>query len=339
MQQNIANIYAHLQDDISREVFSNRLLYNLTQDKRYLFNIVKSSCVFDKICEILRKIEKKVIVFGAGEWGRMFYELFHEYTEILFFVDNYRTGEIFDLEIKPVESLLMRENDFVIFVCSWKYHNEQMKQLSDLGFAKEQMMDLLQIMNLEIGQRQYFDLPELWKGAEEIFIDGGAYNGATSLRFKNWCGLNFKKKYIFEPEYLNYLMCLDNAGKKLGTEEFEAYNIGLANEKNTLYFESNKDSSRISQTGGQKIEVDTLDHLVSDKVTFIKLDVEGAECLALEGAKNLIRQYKPKLAISLYHKPEDIWEIPLLILKLNPEYKFYIRHYTLLELETVLYAI
>ena len=59
MQQNIANIYAHLQDDISREVFSNRLLYNLTQDKRYLFNIVKSSCVFDKICEILRKIERR----------------------------------------------------------------------------------------------------------------------------------------------------------------------------------------------------------------------------------------------------------------------------------------
>ncbi len=69
------------------------------------------------------------------------------------------------------------------------------------------------------------------------------------------------------------------------------------------------------------------------------MDIEGSELKALEGATETIRKYKPKLAICVYHKPEDIIEIPKKILELNPNYKLWLRHYSYVDTETVLYAI
>ena len=83
----------------------------------------------------------------------------------------------------------------------------------------------------------------------------------------------------------------------------------------------------------------SIDDMVGDdKVTFIKMDIEGAEMEALEGAKQTIERNRPKLAISIYHKEEDLWEIPFYILSKYPWYKIYMRHYTLTTNETVLYA-
>ena len=88
------------------------------------------------------------------------------------------------------------------------------------------------------------------------------------------------------------------------------------------------------------IDVIQIDSLMNkEEVTFIKMDIEGAELKALKGAKNIILRDKPKLAISIYHKPEDIVEIPLFIKELVPEYKLYIRHYSNDSIETVLYAV
>jgi hypothetical protein len=74
-------------------------------------------------------------------------------------------------------------------------------------------------------------------------------------------------------------------------------------------------------------------------VTFIKMDIEGSEYNALIGAADTIKKYKPKLAISIYHKPEDIIEILKLLLNMNQDYKFWIRHYSMAWFDTVLYAV
>ena len=100
--------------------------------------------------------------------------------------------------------------------------------------------------------------------------------------------------------------------------------------------------SRITETttGTVTIETAAIDEIVKDdKVTFLKLDVEGAEMKALQGAKNTIMKNKPRLAVCIYHKPEDIIEIPAHLLSLNPDYYFYIRYYNFSYNETVLYAI
>ena len=69
------------------------------------------------------------------------------------------------------------------------------------------------------------------------------------------------------------------------------------------------------------------------------MDIEGAEIKALEGAKEIIKKYKPKLAISIYHNPKDLIQIPIYLKKLLPEYKIYIRHHSLRETDTVCYAV
>ena len=68
------------------------------------------------------------------------------------------------------------------------------------------------------------------------------------------------------------------------------------------------------------------------------MDIEGAEIPALKGAEMIIRDVKPKLAISIYHRPEDIIEIPELLLQYRSDYQFYLRHYSLHAYDTVLYA-
>ncbi len=114
---------------------------------------------------------------------------------------------------------------------------------------------------------------------------------------------------------------------------------GLWSEYAEMSFKSNGGSSSITEDGDVHIIADCIDRCIDAPVTFIKMDIEGAEYQAILGAKNIINKYKPKLAICVYHKPEDIWELPWLIHKINPEYKFYLRHYSFGDVETVLYAL
>ena len=118
-----------------------------------------------------------------------------------------------------------------------------------------------------------------------------------------------------------------NEGDGALSKVTEAGDVNVSNSKNGV-------------NAGIEIPVCALDEVCGDeKITFIKMDVEGSEYKALLGAEKIISCCKPKLAISIYHNPEDIWELPELILKMNPDYKFYIRHYSLAGEDTVLYAI
>ncbi len=81
-----------------------------------------------------------------------------------------------------------------------------------------------------------------------------------------------------------------------------------------------------------------LDSVVKDRVSFIKLDIEGSELEALKGARETIRRNKPRMAICIYHKPEDIWEIPRYIKSLVPEYHMAVRHYMTYLYDTILYC-
>lgn len=92
--------------------------------------------------------------------------------------------------------------------------------------------------------------------------------------------------------------------------------------------------------GGVQVRANSIDNLLGDEcVTYIKLDVEGSELRTLRGAINTIKHWRPKLASSIYHKPEDIIELPAFVEDLDMNYKYYIRQYQTRILETTLYAI
>lgn len=189
---------------------------------------------------------------------------------------------------------------------------------------------------------QYFDENIINYSDNEIFIDGGAFDGNTSVIFANHINNRYKKIYCFEPDINN--MKLINENKQImKLDNIQINNIGLWHEKDILKFNADSSGGNISDNGSISINVDSLDNLFRDKnecewPTFIKMDIEGAELNALRGCSEIIKKKKPKLAISIYHKPEDIIEIPLYIMSLVPEYKLYIRHYTSSLSETVLYA-
>lgn len=115
---------------------------------------------------------------------------------------------------------------------------------------------------------------------------------------------------------------------------------GVLDHSGTLCFSAEGTSgSHISELGEQ-IEVTTIDEALHGvNVTFIKMDIEGAELQALKGAKETIQRCKPKLAICVYHRREDLITIPQYIQSLNAGYKLYFRNYSPHGLEAVIYAI
>lgn len=194
----------------------------------------------------------------------------------------------------------------------------------------------------ESGHNQYFPEDGLIKPVEnEIFIDAGAYDGETTYNFSRWiCDKNYSKIYVMEPDSLMFQIMKEYISLRR-IEKAIPVNRGAYSISGTLKFseDSSTGSSRINESGENDIKVISIDDMVGDdNVTFIKMDIEGVEMKALEGAQKTIERCKPKLAISIYHKEDDLWEIPYYILKRYPWYTIYIRHYALTTNETVMYA-
>jgi hypothetical protein len=91
----------------------------------------------------------------------------------------------------------------------------------------------------------------------------------------------------------------------------------------TLHFnEQNHEGNHVSENGSIPVQCVTLDGDIQEPITFLKMDIEGAEQDAILGAVEHIKNDKPKLGISLYHRYEDIWKIPLMIDEICPGYSF-----------------
>lgn len=186
--------------------------------------------------------------------------------------------------------------------------------------------------------KQYFPQDIFEWNDEEVFVDGGAYDGDTIEAFLECTGQKYKYIYAFEPDKSNWKRLLNRAY----TRNIKIYNAGLYSETKNISFDSNRGgSSKVGETGADTVQVikfDDLD-LPEKNISFIKMDIEGSELSALQGMKETIKKNKPKLAICIYHKLEDLWELPLYIKSLVPEYKLYIRNYTSYLDEIVLYAV
>lgn len=174
-----------------------------------------------------------------------------------------------------------------------------------------------------------------------MFIDGGSLN-LMDTRYYIDRNQKFKKVYAFEPSERNYEICKKIKSEILADDErIEIVNKGLWSDERILSFTEDAGSSCLSDRGVETVEVTSIDRYMEgkEKVSYIKMDIEGSELEALKGAKNTIINDKPDLAICIYHKDEDILEIPRYILELNPDYTLYIRHYSCYTWETVLYAV
>lgn len=190
-------------------------------------------------------------------------------------------------------------------------------------------------------EQQYFPQNlggKMFLGTQEIFVDAGAYTGDTVEGFLSAVHGAYRYIYAFEPEHQNYQTLLEHVGP---LNDVTCFKCGVGDSTQELHISSaGSGSTVIADTNGECIQVDTLDRLIHGApVTYIKMDIEGMECPALRGAKGLIQKYHPKLAICCYHSDEDMVMVPTQILKLDPSYRLYMRHYTYNLGDTVCYAI
>jgi len=355
----VKDVYNSIADDLSKRIYENRLLYSLTGNHRFIDAVVSLSfkeleAYKDILGKAFKDLRGDVVVYGAGHLGYIFAVLCDK-INIAAFCDSdagRHGGTLFGRTIITPDELRGKYRDSVVVIATTKdmYVAEITEKLLDLGFSSDKIIDfhgllrLNGINQLSFHETQYFD-PEIVMpifSEEEVFIDAGCYDCYNSIQFVKLCNNRYKKIIAFEPNPKQYSLCVSNAA---AMENFSIYPYGLWNENARLSFASNTaaSSARFSEaSGGDTIEVEAVsldDVLNGEKATFIKMDVEGAELNALKGAEQTILNYHPKLAISMYHRPEDVWEIPAYILSLDKSYKLYLRHYSFYGSETVLYAV
>ncbi len=211
--------------------------------------------------------------------------------------------------------------------------------LRGLAFSKlnHRMGNLLDLAD---NNQYYNELTYELDSSNEVYIDCGAFNGDTILKYNLFTDGKYKKIYAFEPGEDNRGILEKNVQ---GLHDIEVIPKGVWSEEKKKRFDSNGSSSCISEVGNSEVELIAIDDIVGkDKVTFIKMDIEGSELEALRGAQSTIQRDMPKLAICCYHKANDIIDLYTYIKSFctkDIQYKFYLRHHSNCAYETVLYAI
>jgi len=171
----------------------------------------------------------------------------------------------------------------------------------------------------------------------EVYVDAGAFDGDSIRWFKERVGNRYDRIIALEPDPRTYAKLTQNF---LGEERIEAINAGLHRRNAVLQFRDDASRGAIfTPEGGIAMDVVSLDELLAgERVTFLKMNIEGAEIDALYGAQETIRRWLPKLAISVYHRPSDLWRIPRLVREFSADYDLFLRQHDGGVIETVLYG-
>ncbi len=219
-------------------------------------------------------------------------------------------------------------------VTNWKKYNAIYDRLGDKT-SKQLLEKILEyrltynpMLHKDIATiyPHYFDKDIVSIGEEEIFVDCGGYNGDTLRSFMDLTDGKFAKYYLFEPDSR---LIEEARNSARGDARVTFINKGVWDSDAELVFQPENSSGNgtiVMDNNAQStinVPVTSIDNNV-DHVTFIKMDVEGSEYHALEGAKRLISEDCPVMAICIYHKYEDIIELYDEICRIG-NYRFYIR--------------
>lgn len=166
----------------------------------------------------------------------------------------------------------------------------------------------------------------------DCIIDCGAYIGDTAQLLLKMTE-NTGKIYCFEPFEGNFLKLEEWINKSNLQDKIKAYCIAVSDFKGVQNISAEEEISTRSNIRAdakvkKQVAVNSIDNLLIefDGINFIKMDIEGEELNALNGAQNAIRKYQPQMMISAYHKTSHLWEIPLLLHSICPTYKIYLGH-------------
>ena len=341
--------------------FDNEFYDNFDYEIRVLSKKIKYKLLFTKYFnKMFKKVAKGTTLYMFN--SNYFWKNIHKFESLYNLLEDKRSKE------KYIEILAYKMLGFSKVKLSlnnkefWKIRDETNKYKRDSRISvnfRNGYLDLYELQDLGFNIQLYFisngivtdfilqqynyeDIVKVEK--DDIVIDCGGCWGDTALYFAS---LGAREVYVYEfipsninilkqnldlnPQYIDTIRLVDNPVWSTSDEKLSYYDNGPSSIVDSFdRFES-------------KIETLSIDDLVRnrnlDKVDFIKMDIEGAEISALEGAKNTIEKYKPKLAISAYHKEDDLFKIPDLIHSIRSDYTFYFDYYTIIGDEAIVYAI
>ena len=351
------NVYAHLTDEISKKIFEARMLYASTGDIGYITGLESKYRNLNSDMQLyVEKLQKgsHCLIYGAGVAGHYLAGRFKRFgVKTDAFIDQDESKGPFDPEtgIKVITEKVLSDNiafysgkTLVISYPVKPVADEIRKRLvDDIGIDEKNIR--MGIFDWRNNQGQYFDYFEA--GENEVFVDCGCFDGSTCYSFAGWCGhKGFDHIYSFEADPKNYetsRAILAPLGK------CDLYPCGTADVNKKVYFAadafetsciiSREEAEKRNFEGVEEIEVKALDDVLEGKrITFLKMDIEGAEYEALLGARKLIMENRPRMAISVYHKYEDFVTLASLVLEMHPDYRIAFRHYGFDELETIMYV-
>lgn len=327
--------YSKILDEKSKEIYRNRLMITFTGDIGYVRKLVMLTEAGNRFFDFLNG-QKNLYVYGAGIRGRRLVQMFPE-IKWKGFIDKYKTGICDGLRICCLAE--MKNNDVVVLISNLTGCEEIKNDIVKQGVSEKNIYELNEFEKYAQND-MYFEKRCVGKFIKKngIFLDVGCYDGEDSIRFLQSDLFVGNDIYAFEPDINSYHKCKK---RLLNHNNVLVYNYALSNCEQKSYFLQNQGlGSRMVNQGDNMVDVRTIDNIVGGRtIGYIKLDVEGYEKRVLLGARKHIVQDKPNMMISIYHKPEDIIEIPMLLREMNPNYKFALGHYNVGGgSETILYA-
>ena len=239
--------------------------------------------------------------------------------------------------VKSRENIKLKFRDFVL----------QRMDLSKVGFPFEIYFNPGgTVVTFILKQYEYQKkTPGIKAQTGDYVIDAGGCWGDTALYFAHTIGPQ-GKVYTFEfsPDNLEVL----NRNLEINPEHAKRIEIipralwNMSGEEITYLVNGPATSLNKGNAGLSSVSTISIDDFVKEKglprVDFIKMDIEGSELKALQGAEQTLRAFRPTLATSIYHKDDDFVEIPQYLESLDIEYEFYLDHFTIYRSETILFA-
>ena len=301
----------------------------------------------------LKETDKPIVLYGMGNGADKIIRVLENKGisfDGIFASDGFvRNKIVHGLPLESYEILKNRFGQMIVLLCDKAYYDSRINefgQICSLLADETSKKTFKNIIKYKIsGKIDYLfecetDFDEPYKSflkpqGGEIILDLGAYNGDTALEFSKTFP-NYEKIIAVEPDKKTFKKLVANTDG-LKTEN---HNVCISDFTGVGSFSMN--AGRNSAIGeGEEINVTTVDDLLKgEKVTLIKMDVEGEEARAITGAEKTISEYRPKMIISAYHRTEDFLEIPKNVLKIRNDYKIYMRHFPSLPAwDTVYYFI
>ena len=214
----------------------------------------------------------------------------------------------------------------------YELHREDFEKVYDL-LIDEQSKDCYErIINFKIGGdihllKPFFEKEKVYRDLlhlqGERIVDLGAYDGDTVREFIA-ADEQYQSIIALEPDTKNYKKLARNCK---GLRDVETFHLGAWDKEATARFGA--EASRNSAVGvkGVEVKLTSVDALIKEPITLLKMDIEGSEAKAIAGAKQTLQAYLPKLYICAYHRSEDLFALPLQIHEICPAYRFFFCHH------------